>query len=1185
MGEIPQNAEITVAASVTNIAGEPTFQYQKGSGAYSSTTTYTLEAAGTTTMSAKTTALGDDWTGSLDVTTYAAYPVTYTTSKTDMYGDVAVSSTTRLFKNAGESLTAASIDGYTFTGWSCNNANVQVSDNSGDTWKSSSSNATVYVKATASGGTLTASYTEKKRIYFDNSKAKWTGNIYVYIFNGNAWYDNYSTVDHNGPGVVPKLSTKVEYGQMTQIGQSDIYYYEYTYGSSFTNVAFSIGDQYNYDLLYNTKGVWRTDFSACNPCYVAPATHSEVKYNTGGAGKSGDNKPTYYYNTGGYWRRYMPQKSGYTLHFADQEVALLPEDPTVDTENFKVTVLRAAGTTYPIYVNNSCMSKTWKNSSTITKDNCSNLTLTQTSGTCNFTTTAEGDYVFHLSTAGGTIKLTVEYPLSQDDYQVYYTDNTGNNNNYSNYIRKNTSGSAKNDTVSFFVKKNSSPTFQIKRCTGFSGSTPTWETAVSATAITVAKDSVYNLIFQQNGTGTTISKVGQEVYSGNYYIRTDGAAGGWQNYLSNPENKMKHTDKASALAAGYNYYFVKWIGDADGNSTANVKFCIATDYNNCVSQEHGNDPASGSLSGGQNLTGKGANVRFTYHPGTNTTTRTCVGGSGHDDQYLVVNGTNLKKSDGTAWTGRTKMVDTNDWIYTFELEAADEATISLESHYNNKYVTILPSEKVLDVNDANYYDLRIIYDYKTNEIVAAYIPSTVSTDLTVDVDIMFIRQARDNHETAPTTTLTLTGGAKITGAAKTLYGAIQFEKDYVRAEGSYTALATHRPERSTYWISFPFDVRIKDIFGLGDYTETWILQRYRGDLRAQKGWFLDTKTFWEYITDVNYVLEAGVGYGLSIDCEAIQWPNNQTTQYLYFPSKDKVKDITSVLPSASMDVPEHECTITSPADRTVKDSHWNVIGIPGFTNAWGKATDNVSTSGGSLKYFYTWTPSTNSLSTASIRKYNFKFMHSYMVQYAGNIDWSASEPAALAARHSVRSKPTEIEFCLNLLQNDVEADHTFVTLMDNDKVTNTFDMNFDLVKMFNAKKANIYTLAGSDLQVAANCLPMLEQTTVVPVGVQIATAGDYTFAMPDGTSGVGVTLIDNETGIRTSLSALSYTVTLAAGTYDNRFVLEISPVMDAPTDMEGANSSNDNIRKVLIDGLMYIVKDGVMYDARGARVK
>lgn len=340
--------------------------------------------------------------------------------------------------------------------------------------------------------------------------------------------------------------------------------------------------------------------------------------------------------------------------------------------------------------------------------------------------------------------------------------------------------------------------------------------------------------------------------------------------------------------------------------------------------------------------------------------------------------------------------------------------------------------------------------------------------------------------------------------------------------------------------------------------------------------------------DTEYVLKAGEGYVLSLDCEAIQWPNNQTTQYLYFPSKNKITDITSVLPSSSLTVPEHECAITSPADRTIKDSHWNVIGIPGFADAWGNAKDNVTTIGGDLKYFYTWTPSTNTLSTTSSRKYNFKFMHSYMVQYHGNIDWSASEPAAIAARRAPNAKPEEVEFCLVLMQGEDKADNTFVTLMDNEQITNNFDQNADLVKMFNSKKANIYTIIGEDVQVAANCLPMAEQTAIVPVGVQIATTGEYTFSIPEGTEGIGVTLIDNETGIRTSLSAVDYTINLSAGTYDNRFLLEISPIKHVATGIETVNEegvATNDARKIMIDGLLYIVKDGKVFDAQGRQVK
>ena len=118
-------------------------------------------------------------------------------------------------------------------------------------------------------------------------------------------------------------------------------------------------------------------------------------------------------------------------------------------------------------------------------------------------------------------------------------------------------------------------------------------------------------------------------------------------------------------------------------------------------------------------------------------------------------------------------------------------------------------------------------------------------------------------------------------------------------------------------------------------------------------------------------------------------------------------------------------------------------------------------------------------------------------------------------------------------------------------------------------------------------MPLSNQTTIVPVGVLIAADGDYTFAVPDGTSGVGVTLVDSETGIRTSLSALDYTVNLPAGQYDNRFYLEISPITQILTDIEKAEMVNgkSSNRKLLIDGILYIVKDGHIFDARGNRVQ
>jgi hypothetical protein len=116
---------------------------------------------------------------------------------------------------------------------------------------------------------------------------------------------------------------------------------------------------------------------------------------------------------------------------------------------------------------------------------------------------------------------------------------------------------------------------------------------------------------------------------------------------------------------------------------------------------------------------------------------------------------------------------------------------------------------------------------------------------------------------------------------------------------------------------------------------------------------------------------------------------------------------------------------------------------------------------------------------------------------------------------------------------------------------------------------------------------MSDQTTIVPVGVKTVAEGEYTFSIPEGTYGVGITLIDNGTGARTNLGLMDYTVNLSEGQIDNRFLLEISPIVQSPTGIENTEhgTQNTEARKVMIDGILYIVKDGKVYDATGRKIE
>ena len=48
---------------------------------------------------------------------------------------------------------------------------------------------------------------------------------------------------------------------------------------------------------------------------------------------------------------------------------------------------------------------------------------------------------------------------------------------------------------------------------------------------------------------------------------------------------------------------------------------------------------------------------------------------------------------------------------------------------------------------------------------------------------------------------------------------------------------------------------------------------------------------------------------------------------------------------------------------------------------------------------------------------------------------------------------------------------------------------------------------------------------------------------------------------------------------------KLNPSEGPATDIEAVSGQPSEVRKVMIDGILYIVKDGKMYDARGARVE
>lgn len=771
----------------------------------------------------------------------------------------------------------------------------------------------------------------------------------------------------------------------------------------------------------------------------------------------------------------------------------------------------------------------------------------------------------------------------------------------------------KTDTISFYINKANNPAILLQQC-ATDGTTIEWNTidtltingndgANPARAHAPAKkavelyigegcpaitgNGVYNFVLEQTNDGSHAAQIlvdEIEPYNGNYYIRTYCTKGGWDNYQENPmtysETALIHSDSV------YDYYFCEWI-----LSGKNIKYAVANDYSLCISDTLSSDDITNASTLPAN-----ANVRFTWNSSTNSLSRAYLSGSGNiKDRYLVLIGNEyLKDVDGNTFpvgTGdRTGLKanevafeDMGNWLYQLDVKANKNTRVKLTADYNGEtqYFKGGADTTVQLIKGADdYYTLRLIYDFKTNYLVSGLVGNQTITDTLELEEVMIVRS---HHEEAQT--VRISGEGSVT--AQQAYGVMTFNKETLN-DGTKS-----QHERALYWVSFPFDVKLDEVFGFGNYGEHWIMEYYDGAERAEKGLWVDAGTYWKYIENPEgYTLEVGKGYVLCLNLDllgnsAAFWDHDNTEISLYFPSDGQNAIVIDNNPTkTTTTVDAHECTINRPSnpdtgDRRIKDSNWNIIGVPAYTKI-------AEINSQSLNFYYQYIagddPETDIDETNSYRVQDeptFNTMHAYMVQFAGEINWMEKvvSLAAIAARKSPTSKD-QYTLRLALQQEDAQCDHTFIRLQE-DKATAEFDMNYDLCKIIN-RGANIYSMI-NNVEVAANVLPVEER--VIPIGLDIHETGNYTFAMPDGTDGITAILIDYETGKETNLLLADYTTELREGTNNERFALRVRPnhvATEVETIIDGANGQ---IQKYIINGALYILNNGQLYDAQGRMIQ
>lgn len=1245
-------------------------------------------------------------TGDILSTTMAAFRIAddYTVTIKYMCGDIVLKTQTTQPGNPLDwtDVTAPDIIGYKFKEWKAGEGITLSSDK---TTKDNSYTAEY-------DATLTAIYEHKRTIYFNNTLG-WSG-VTVYFYSGAYWDGSKGTGSQTGGSYTGKYGAMTQIDG-TNIWYYDCE--ENNVSSSNTVVAFTEYTQNGYTNFSYKSGtttpnnvVYRTDYDYNHlPMYV-PLDETGTKMNSNQAVYYNHGYWINYPENTGYWIKVYDR-------IAEEgaiEVASIPFEFTDEfTLSAPVDLALSETTTYGFKIYRA--DNQWFGNNGIMKNGTSGdvgqtLWEFQTDkNKCGLLTTAAGTYTFTLSFAnksGYNYVVGVHYPTKTGDFQVVYKDlatwsKGPHTEAWSHPSRVIYSEEGATDTVSFFISKGSSPTIQFRKVTGINSTTGevSWGTPTSPPINinddpAVEESGVYNIIVRQSG--GTMSLVKIEKYTGPYYIRSGALNSKWGNYRNDYDHKMTYSafseSEQNSFGEKFSHYKAKWCPRG-----TNVMFCIANDYSPCISdtliQDYNNeyeniyadDPAhpDGELmaeDGKPDPTADmySANIRFMWNWHTNKISRAYVASATNvAKRFLVLVGdAGLKDKDGNAIPATANLEanavllhDDQNWIYESYIKVVPGTYAKLYACYT----TIIPAEAQYFRGDPNAaFDvdhaikilggesysttpqkMRIIYDFKTNRLVTAWMPSgDITGTQQIEADAMIIRDHQKDADC-----ITMTNDDSKLSDVRTVYGVMKFNRwtlnNRRRGPGDTEdeikehcltdeQIATYHPllpidqqkspfERQHYFISFPFDVNLSDVFGFGTYGEQWIISRYNGLRRAQQGYFADNCfnhdcTNWDYIhselgIDHNtFVLKANEGYLLSLDLSQMEY--NDTTTFwlnqihnveLFFPSNMHIETIATSEATLPALGEEYQCLINHNSDglhpemdHTIKDSYWRCIGVPGYNDytmevLTGEGGENIAWQPhpqweivtGSLPFLYEWNTTDNSLTPRSTHPFHFRPTFAYLVQCSSAIYWQkvVGKPntSSIVARR--QTKTIDYTWRLTLEREGTFEDQTYIRMSTMEQVTDSFDFGQDLSKEPKYNHAYLYSFVGNE-QVAANSMSLhTEETTLIPLGVVLSKAdqaGDYTFALPDGSDGIGITLIDSLSGMRTNLSTgLTYTATLSQGTHNGRFWLEISPVQETPTALDPVTDDNsrDNVRKRMIDGRLYIIRDGRIYDARGTRVQ
>ena len=412
-----------------------------------------------------------------------------------------------------------------------------------------------------------------------------------------------------------------------------------------------------------------------------------------------------------------------------------------------------------------------------------------------------------------------------------------------------------------------------------------------------------------------------------------------------------------------------------------------------------------------------------------------------------------------------------------------------------------------------------------------------------------------------------------------------------------------------YFFSLPYDCNIADIRWSNGETPVrgvdYEIVEYDGARRATEGSTQGAPGHWKPVSGTQ--LKAGVGYNIAVA--------NEYVKELIFPMAIGSTNLTNEENTkTAKTVKIHQYT----GSTTINNHNWNLVAHPYVSAFSAYEGDNIRA--GWLKYTPSGDPGTPGEWTRESTGSVYLTMPSFnagaityeqtvstgisslnpflavFVQGAGEGDLTFEQTGrklTAPARHLAAKAEDEDEsiFIGVTLSGNDQTDNTYLRVRPD--FTEEYELGYDLEKFitFYTARPQVYMKTPTN-RLAFQALSDSAAAKMQPMGVYCYQAGTYTFSLnPDFPTDEieAVYLYDATTGITTNLLYDTYSFSSSKQVYTNtRFALSAvirRRVAEQTTDLTLTEAEQTPLtRKILIDGHVYILRGGKVFDVTGKQL-